>query len=49
MAAKMMDMGVGSVRYHESLDGGHAGASDNGATATMLATSYEFLWRHVAE
>ncbi len=49
MAAKMMDMGVGNVRYHESLDGGHAGASDNGATATMLATSYEFLWRHVAD
>ena len=48
MAAKMMDRGVGNVRYHESLDGGHAGASDNGATATMLATSYEFLWRHVA-
>lgn len=48
MAAKMMDMGVPEVRYHESLDGGHAGASDNGATATMLATSYEFLWRHVA-
>ncbi|MBP2372131.1 prolyl oligopeptidase family serine peptidase [Paeniglutamicibacter psychrophenolicus] len=49
MAAKMLDMGVGNVRYHESLDGGHAGASDNGATATMLATSYEFLWRHVAD
>lgn len=49
MAAKMMDMGVCNVRYHESLDGGHAGASDNGATATMLATSYEFLWRHVAD
>jgi prolyl oligopeptidase len=49
MVAKMMDMGVGNVRYHESLDGGHAGASDNGATATMLATSYEFLWRHVAD
>ncbi|MDO5743194.1 MAG: prolyl oligopeptidase family serine peptidase [Micrococcaceae bacterium] len=47
MAAKMMDMGVGNVRYHESLDGGHAGASDNGATATMLSTSYEFLWRNV--
>ena len=48
MAAKMMDMGVSSVRYHESLDGGHAGASDNSASATMLATSYEFLWRHIA-
>ncbi|MFF5793203.1 prolyl oligopeptidase family protein [Paeniglutamicibacter sp. NPDC012692] len=45
MAAKMMDMGVPNVRYHESLDGGHAGASDNAASATMLATSYEFLWR----
>ncbi|GAA5226104.1 prolyl oligopeptidase family serine peptidase [Paeniglutamicibacter antarcticus] len=47
MAAKMMDMDVGNVRYHESLDGGHAGASDNGATATMLGTSYEFLWRNI--
>lgn len=47
MAAKMMLMGVGNVRYHESLDGGHAGASDNKASAIMLTTSYEFLWRHV--
>lgn len=47
MAAKMMDMGVSNVRYHESLDGGHAGASDNAASATMLATSYEFLWRNI--
>ena len=47
MAAKMMGMGVANVRYHESLDGGHAGASDNAASATMLATSYEFLWRNI--
>lgn len=48
MAAKMMSKGVTDVRYHESLDGGHAGASDNKASATMLATSYEFLWRHIS-
>jgi prolyl oligopeptidase len=48
MAAKMMSQGVRDVRYHESLDGGHAGASDNKASATMLATSYEFLWRHIS-
>ena len=47
MAAKMMDKGIGSVRYHESEGGGHAGATDSESTARMLATSYEFLWRRV--
>ncbi|WP_313814798.1 prolyl oligopeptidase family serine peptidase [Glutamicibacter sp.] len=48
MAAKMMDLGVGNVRYHEPEGGGHAGATDNESTARMLATSYEFLWRQVS-
>jgi len=47
MAAKMMDLGIGNVRYHEPQDGGHAGSTDNESTAKMLATSYEFLWRQV--
>ncbi|WP_417234882.1 prolyl oligopeptidase family serine peptidase [Arthrobacter sp.] len=48
MAAKMLDAGVPGIWYHESLEGGHAGASDNRQSAQMLATSYEFLWRTVA-
>lgn len=47
MAAKMMDMGIENVRYHEPESGGHAGSTDNESTAKMLATSYEFLWRQV--
>ncbi len=47
MAAKMMDLGIANVRYHEPQDGGHAGSTDNESTAKMLATSYEFLWRQV--
>ncbi|MFB0834930.1 prolyl oligopeptidase family serine peptidase [Arthrobacter halodurans] len=48
MAAKMRERGAAEVWYHESLDGGHAGASDNRQSAAMLATSYEFLWRRVS-
>ncbi|MBM6623148.1 S9 family peptidase [Micrococcaceae bacterium RIT802] len=48
MAAKMLDAGVPGIWYRESLEGGHAGASDNRQSAQMLATSYEFLWRTVA-
>lgn len=47
MAAKMMDLGINNVRYHEPEGGGHAGSTDNESTAKMLATSYEFLWREV--
>ena len=47
MAAKMMDLGIENVRYHEPSGGGHAGSTDNESTAKMLATSYEFLWRQV--
>ncbi|GHD12956.1 prolyl oligopeptidase family serine peptidase [Zhihengliuella salsuginis] len=48
MYAKMADRGAANVWYHEDLEGGHAGATDNRQTARKLATSYEFLWRHVA-
>lgn len=47
MAAKMLDAKVPGIWFHESLEGGHAGASDNRQSAEMLATSYEFLWRSV--
>ncbi|GER22846.1 putative peptidase [Zafaria cholistanensis] len=47
MAAKLTDAGVPDIWYHEALDGGHAGASDNRQSARMLATSYGFLWRKV--
>ncbi|MBP3044706.1 prolyl oligopeptidase family serine peptidase [Arthrobacter jiangjiafuii] len=44
MAARMKAMGVGNVWFHEALEGGHAGASDNRQAARMYAMSYEFLW-----
>ena len=47
MAARMLERGITSTRYHEPLDGGHAGATDNESTARMLVTSYEFLWRAI--
>lgn len=49
MAAKMLELDIADVWFHESLDGGHAGAADNRQSAAMLATSYEFLWRNVAD
>lgn len=47
MAARMLEKGISSTRYHEPEDGGHAGSTDNASTARMLATSYEFLWRAI--
>ncbi|WP_341395428.1 prolyl oligopeptidase family serine peptidase [Arthrobacter sp. G119Y2] len=44
MAARMKAMGVQNVWFHEALEGGHAGASDNRQAARMYAMSYEFLW-----
>ncbi len=44
MAARMKAMGVENVWFHEALEGGHAGASDNRQAARMYAMSYEFLW-----
>ena len=45
MAARMEAMGVPGLWFHEALEGGHAGASDNKQAARLSAASYEFLWR----
>ncbi|BBE21579.1 prolyl oligopeptidase [Arthrobacter sp. MN05-02] len=45
MAARMKDLGVEDVWFHEALEGGHAGAADNRQAARMHAMSFEFLWR----
>lgn len=45
MAAKMKDLGIQNVWFHEALEGGHAGAADNRQAARMHAMSFEFLWR----
>ncbi len=45
MAARMKELGVGNVWFHEALEGGHAGASDNRQAARMHVMSYEFLWK----
>jgi prolyl oligopeptidase len=49
MAARMKDLGVQNVWFHEALEGGHAGASDNRQAARMHALSFEFLWRALTE
>lgn len=45
MAARMKSLGVENVWFHEALEGGHAGASDNRQAARMHAMSYEFVWK----
>lgn len=45
MAARMLAMGIPNVWYHEALEGGHAGASDNRQAASLQARSQTFLWR----
>ncbi|MGM0931391.1 MAG: prolyl oligopeptidase family serine peptidase [Actinomycetota bacterium] len=45
MAARMLELGVQNVWFHEALEGGHAGASDNKQTARLQALSHTFLWR----
>jgi prolyl oligopeptidase len=45
MAARMLELGVENVWFHEALEGGHAGASDNKQTARLQALSHTFLWR----
>ncbi|MBJ2120870.1 S9 family peptidase [Arthrobacter sp. MSA 4-2] len=45
MAARMEALGVKDVWFHEALEGGHAGASDNRQAARMHVMSYEFLWK----
>jgi prolyl oligopeptidase len=45
MAARMEAMGIPNVWFHEALEGGHAGASDNRQAAALQARSQTFLWR----
>ncbi|MDI3329230.1 MAG: prolyl oligopeptidase family serine peptidase [Micrococcus sp.] len=47
MAARMQRLGVPNAWFHEDLEGGHAGASDNRQAAAMHARSLEFLWQSV--
>lgn len=48
MAARMEAMGIRNVWFHEALEGGHAGASDNRQAAALQARSQHFLWRTLA-
>jgi prolyl oligopeptidase len=48
MAARMQAMGIPNVWFHEALEGGHAGASDNRQAAALQARSNHFLWRSLA-
>jgi prolyl oligopeptidase len=48
MAARMQAMGIPNVWFHESLEGGHAGASDNRQAAALQSRSQHFLWRSLA-
>ncbi|WP_416418181.1 prolyl oligopeptidase family serine peptidase [Paenarthrobacter aromaticivorans] len=48
MAARMQAMGIPNVWFHEALEGGHAGASDNRQAAALQARSNHFLWRVLA-
>lgn len=48
MAARMQAMGIRNVWFHETLEGGHAGASDNRQAAALQARSHHFLWRTLA-
>lgn len=47
MAALMQGQGHDRVWFHETLEGGHAGAGDNKQAARSHALSSEFLWRAV--
>ncbi|NHU85880.1 S9 family peptidase [Kocuria sp. JC486] len=47
MAALMQEQGHERVWFHETLEGGHAGAGDNKQAARSHALSSEFLWRCV--
>ncbi|MET4096451.1 prolyl oligopeptidase family serine peptidase [Arthrobacter sp. UYCu712] len=48
MAARMQAMGIPNVWFHEALEGGHAGASDNHQAAALQSRSQHFLWRALA-
>lgn len=44
MAARMEAMGIPDVWFYESLEGGHAGATDNRQSARLHTASHAFLW-----
>lgn len=48
MAARMQAMGIPNAWFHEALEGGHAGASDNRQAAALQARSQHFLWKALA-
>ncbi|MET3945775.1 prolyl oligopeptidase [Arthrobacter sp. UYCu512] len=48
MAARMQAMGIPNIWFHEALEGGHAGASDNRQAAALQSRSQHFLWRSLA-
>ena len=43
MAARMTEQGHAPL-YYENIEGGHAGAADNGQKADMMALEFAFLW-----
>lgn len=45
MFAKMQGMGIQNAWYYENMEGGHAGAADNGQKADMTALEFSFLWK----
>ena len=47
MAARMIEQGHAPL-YYENIEGGHAGAADNGQKADMMALEFAFLWRQLA-
>ena len=49
MAARMRAMGVQNVWFHEALEGGHAGASDNKQAARLQTLSNTFLWNALTD
>jgi prolyl oligopeptidase len=47
MAARMTEQGHAPL-YYENIEGGHAGAADNGQKADMMALEFAFLWQQLA-
>ncbi len=48
LAAELLERGAQQMRFHEVLDGGHAGAADQQARAELLARYQKFLFDRVA-
>ena len=49
MAARMESMGIPNVWFYESLEGGHAGATDNRQAARLHTASHAFLWNTLTQ